>query len=45
MRAAAIIAVLAVGCAPDFEDQPWLVQQLRVLAVIAEPPRRHPAWT
>jgi hypothetical protein len=41
-RAALFVALHAVACAPDFEDQPYLVDRPRLIAVIAEPAELRP---
>ena len=40
--AASSLFVLAIGCAPTFEDRPWLVEEARILAVTASPAEARP---
>ncbi len=38
-----LLAVLGlVGCVPAFEDEPWRIEDMRVLAIVSEPPEARP---
>lgn len=37
-----LVAYASAACAPTFEDQPYLVERPRVLAVVVEPPEARP---